>query len=1068
MAVWTGAKQGHRIEDYQFNLLDVSYNWLGQITGVHKAKGKRTVYGQYKGYCTFSLPLDNKWAKVLKEDEVHFLQVLRDGTAVFEGYQVVLKRTDDGADTKQWAEFSFVPLARLLYWRFGKVITGSALSVSAKVDDAMKWVVERTAGPTAPVSGTSSTVRAYTGLSVAANKTEHPTTITYDATLRNIYESLQWYGTAYSVDWDVYFTAALAMVFETWYPRRGADKTEDTAAPIIWTDDVVGISGQDYGWDSSDQVTLVHDAVMAADVVAAAGVRSKWLVKELVIGTADTTEMQVVLNDKALRTWYLLRNFRESQDNQWGTHWVVGDLITWKSNRMAYGPHDDLISEVEWTIDEDGWETLIPTLGEPELKTEDRLRGGGTGRNIIPYVAKKVVMLEDDANTIVTEDAEGVIMLRTPDDSMVITSDPTFHRLNFYSPWILGSGEVYSRVANDDVVPNGGTGTIGQTTDVWDAGYFEKVGPTATEYMDLYGAGRLGFDAGTDFVFNAAGTLSLIVTATAVRPSPDGTITSGAASNRWANVYSVDGNYTGDVTIGTLKGIIHADSVAAGKYLRADGTRFVPGDIAASDITGLSDPGTCSVSTSNAAGTPHTHAITATADPGAATSLVKTDASGYMRLARVGPTATEYMDLYGAGRLGFDAGTDFVFNAAGTMSLVATATAVRPSPNGTITSGAASNRWANVYSVDGNYTGDITIGAGKGLIYSVVTAGKVLISNGTRYVPADLSSISGHAILSATHTDSTAADVSRGSLIVGSVSSKWSELVVGAAFRHLESDGVDVTWKADLTLGSTFGIIHADSVAAGKYLRADGTRFVPGDIAAGDITGLSDPGTCSVSTGNAAGTPHTHAITSSSDPGAAASLLASDASGYLQLKRLELDAATEYIYLRAAGQLGLASGTTIAFTSGGVVSLVTSATAVRPSTNGTITSGAASNRWSNVYSVLGNYTGTITASSTGTSIACSGDITMAASKTVDGVDISVFKSAYDAHTHTITGNTGLYTPSANNIVVNAATPVGGATPCYVWCYLDGEGSGDATWRLVYGRSDTHSHAGVGTLATLAP
>jgi len=34
------------------------------------------------------------------------------------------------------------------------------------------------------------------------------------------------------------------------------------------------------------------------------------------------------------------------------------------------------------------------------------------------------------------------------------------------------------------------------------------------------------------------------------------------------------------------------------------------------------------------------------------------------------------------------------------------------------------------------------------------------------------------------------------------------------------------------------------------------------------------------------------------------------------------------------------------------------------------------------------------------------NITMGASKTVDGVDISAFKAAYDAHTHVISGNTG--------------------------------------------------------------
>jgi len=50
--------------------------------------------------------------------------------------------------------------------------------------------------------------------------------------------------------------------------------------------------------------------------------------------------------------------------------------------------------------------------------------------------------------------------------------------------------------------------------------------------------------------------------------------------------------------------------------------------------------------------------------------------------------------------------------------------------------------------------------------------------------------------------------------------------------------------------------------------------------------------------------------------------------------------------------------------------------------------------------VAGSMSGTsLTVSATGTAIDCSGDIVMAADKTVDGVDVSAFKTAYDAHVH---------------------------------------------------------------------
>src|SRR5690606_36146806 len=52
-----------------------------------------------------------------------------------------------------------------------------------------------------------------------------------------------------------------------------------------------------------------------------------------------------------------------------------------------------------------------------------------------------------------------------------------------------------------------------------------------------------------------------------------------------------------------------------------------------------------------------------------------------------------------------------------------------------------------------------------------------------------------HSILSATHTDSTAAAVVRGDLIVGSSAPTWARLPVGAAGAILRSDGTDVAWS---------------------------------------------------------------------------------------------------------------------------------------------------------------------------------------------------------------------------------------------------------------------------------
>lgn len=255
-----------------------------------------------------------------------------------------------------------------------------------------------------------------------------------------------------------------------------------------------------------------------------------------------------------------------------------------------------------------------------------------------------------------------------------------------------------------------------------------------------------------------------------------------------------------------------------------------------------------------------------------------------------------------------------------------------------------------------------------------------------------------HNLLSALHVDTSAAAAVQGDIITGQAGPLWARLAIGAASTHLESDGIDVAWQANLTMAddtwigfaaagrlvfdstpapdqlqvtaadlyfatTAHGIIHIDGVAAGQFLRANGTRYIPDTLDVADITDLAyaapnltlglanaagaantvirtdatilafdavvpnviecddaaatgaatvaarrdhehgivcaAPGAnLTVSTTNAEGaavsfarSDHSHAITSSSNPGAAASILASDASGYLQLVGLGIGTA---------------------------------------------------------------------------------------------------------------------------------------------------------------------------------
>lgn len=131
-----------------------------------------------------------------------------------------------------------------------------------------------------------------------------------------------------------------------------------------------------------------------------------------------------------------------------------------------------------------------------------------------------------------------------------------------------------------------------------------------------------------------------------------------------------------------------------------------------------------------------------------------------------------------------------------------------------------------------------------------------------------------HNILSPTHTDAATVAAVRGDIIIADNVPQWTSLAIGAASTHLESDGVDLAWQANLTMADDawiglggaagrlvfdstpapdqlevtaadlnfvttgHGIIHVDGVSVGpprQLLIADGTRYIPGTLAATDL-----------------------------------------------------------------------------------------------------------------------------------------------------------------------------------------------------------------------------------------
>lgn len=102
-----------------------------------------------------------------------------------------------------------------------------------------------------------------------------------------------------------------------------------------------------------------------------------------------------------------------------------------------------------------------------------------------------------------------------------------------------------------------------------------------------------------------------------------------------------------------------------------------------------------------------------------------------------------------------------------------------------------------------------------------------------------------------------------------------------SSFLVLSTDG-NLAAERVLTAGA--GLTGTDGGAGGAYTLAVGAGA--GITVNADDVALTTPGTLTVSTSNAAAGSHTHAITTSSNPGAAARILASDASGQLTLVNL--------------------------------------------------------------------------------------------------------------------------------------------------------------------------------------
>lgn len=102
-------------------------------------------------------------------------------------------------------------------------------------------------------------------------------------------------------------------------------------------------------------------------------------------------------------------------------------------------------------------------------------------------------------------------------------------------------------------------------------------------------------------------------------------------------------------------------------------------------------------------------------------------------------------------------------------------------------------------------TGDIIYADGSNSLTTLAatTNGYVLTLNAGVPVWSSPGAPAGHNLLSASHSDTVAQTVSRGSLIYGNATPLWDELVVGSSNQFLKTDGTDVAWTSGAALTKT-------------------------------------------------------------------------------------------------------------------------------------------------------------------------------------------------------------------------------------------------------------------------
>ncbi|AZF90306.1 MAG: hypothetical protein BPHS0_20 [Phage 5P_3] len=688
----------HTWADYKLELYDKDRTLVGdhldQAIGL---RWKQQLYG--RGEFSFSLPLGTDAADRIAHDALHFVRIWRGAQddSLLDG--VIFKPSWKKArKDARYLEVAGSSLAAIARWRCAVPLAGPLpVETTDYVDDAMKWIVERTIGQYAPtVPGGSS--RVVPDLIVDTPTSAYPTQekLTFVSQPGfTLWDFLLKWGAHFHVDWDFRFNAAMQIVFYTYYPRRGVDRTETNGVvqPVIMNDAAENLKAWSFYWDAGEAKNVIISRKCDEEFEDAAAVASWWR-REMISESSDATTNEVALTDNAVKIGYE-HDFVESeqcayQDGAEGATFDVGDDVTVNNIEEDYGPKDETIAEVVGAIQGDGSEVLGIVFGDPEPNVLDKQSSGGAATSDDPYED----LSDDDPEPVANANAPGILDKFSRQDHIhdlnITADDAGVMPLTAGVGYIAGANGIVTKIVGGKLVVDGALlagvshthahgDLTGVTADQHHAGFIgltigaTNIDPNASDRIALVEGSYISLTP-------AAGQMT--IAATGLVPTSR-TVTAG-------NGLTGGGALSGNITL----------NVGAG-----DGITVNADDVA------LTTPGTLTVSTSNSAAGNHTHAITTTT-AGAASTIVATDANGYVTAVRFRFDDSEYLSTSG-GTVIYNASNFHRFYIGAEQHLIVQSGYVFPGVTNTTQLGQSTYRWSNVYSVLGNFSSTITAGGGS-------------------------------------------------------------------------------------------------------------------------------------------------------------------------------------------------------------------------------------------------------------------------------------------------------------------------------------------------------------------